>query len=197
MPEEIREPSYNKPVISRMVEGANGQTIYNDMQDPNSNRDPYARSRDLVYSMKNMLVQLLNDLLKENMSPTVNDVAGKSGFSNHRLLEGYNSLVDTINSFVGKGKSHVNQTLDDAARENGYADLEPQLKLIMEACLGRLYIAAFFFAARSLTPIGELPMADIGYGKTFDFVANEAKMALDGVETPYARKLKENAKKEN
>ena len=102
MPEEIREPSYNKPVISRMVEGANGQTIYNDMQDPNSNRDPYARSRDLVYSMKNMLVQLLNDLLKENMSPTVNDVAGKSGFSNHRLLEGYNSLVDTINSFVGK-----------------------------------------------------------------------------------------------
>lgn len=197
MSEEIREPAYNKPAIKRMIEGANGETIYNDMRDPNSNHDPYARSRDLVYSLKIMLPQLLRDLMEENMSPTVNDVAGKSGFSNHRLLEGYNSLVDMINSFVGSGRSHVGQTLDQAAVENGYADLEPELKLILEACLGRLYLAAFFFAARSLTPIGGTPMGDIGYNKTFDFIANEVKMALDGVETAYAKKIKKNAREED
>lgn len=194
MTDEIKEPSYFKPVIHRMVEAANGHTIYNDMRDPNSNRDPYAPSRDLVYSMKMMLKQLWDDLKKEN-DESDPEAVGKSGFTTYRLLEGFNSLVDTINSFVGKNRGRVDLTIDECAKNNGYADLEPELKLYLEACLGRLYLAAFFFAARSLTPQGGAPMGDIGYGKAFDFIANEVKQALDGVETPYARKLKD-ARKE-
>lgn len=189
MSDEIREPSYSKPVIQRMVEGANGYTIYNDMRDPNSNRDPYAPSRDLVYSMKYMLDQLWRDLKQENDEADPEKV-GKSGFTYNRLLEGFNSLVDTINSFVGKYRGKVGLTIDECARDNGYADLEPQLKLYLEACLGRLYLAAFFFAARSLTPQGGAPLGDIGYNKSFDFIAHEVKHALDGIETSYARKLK-------
>ena len=192
----MTENSSEKPILQYMQEGADGYTIYNDMRDPNGNRDPYAPSRDIVYSMKFILQQLLNDLLTENNSPTVNDVAGESGFSNHRLLEGYNSLIDTINSFVSKNRPRPDLTVDEAAKENGYAQLEPQLKLIMEAALGRLFIAMFFYAARSLTPLGSgAPAGDIGYNKSFDFIAKEVTQALDGVETPYARKLK-NARKE-
>lgn len=190
MSDEIKEPSYNKPVIRRMVEGANGYTIYKDLGDPNSSRDPYAPSRDLVYSMKMMLKQLWEDIKKENDESEPEKV-GKSGFTYNRLLEGFNSLVDTINSFVGKYSGRVDLTIDECAKNNGYADLEPQLKLYLEACLGRLYLAAFFFAARSLTPQGGAPMGDIGYGKTFDFISNEVKQALDGIETPYAKKLKD------
>lgn len=191
MTDEIREPSIEKPVIKHMVEGANGQTIFNDYGDPNSKHDPYAHSRDIVYSMKYILMQALNDMIIENNSPNVDDVVGKLGFTNHRLLEGYNSLVDTINSFVGSKRARVDLTIDEAATGNGYAQLEPELKLILESEIGRLFIAMFFFAARSLTPQGGKPLGDIGYNGAFDFIASEVKQALDGVETPYAKGLKE------
>lgn len=191
---KIEEPAYQKPVIKKMVEESAGYTVFNDLSDPNSKRDPYAPSRDLVYSMKMMLSQMLNDLLAENEEED-NEKVGKSGFTNYRLLEGFNSLVDTINAFVGKNRGRIDLTIDEAATNNGYAQLEPELRQHIEACLGRLYIAAFFFAARSLTPQGGAPMGDIGYGKAFDFIANEVKQALDGIETPYARRLKD-ARKE-
>ena len=191
MSDEIKEPSYEKPIVKYMVEGANGQTIFRDMSDPNSSHDPYAHSRDIVYSMKYILIQVLADVLEENHSPSVDDKIGETGFTNHRILEGYNSLVDTINSFVGSKRSRIDLTIDEAATANGYAQLEPTLKLILEAAIGRLFIAMFFFAARSLTPIGGKPLGDIGYGGAFDFVANEVKQALDGVETPYAKGLKD------
>lgn len=181
---------YQKKAIQRLVEESNGHTIFDDRQDPNRARDPYSPSRDLTYYMKIALPQILDDMLTENMSPTANDIIGKSGFTNHRLLEGFNSLVDSINGFVGKGRDHVGQTLDEVFEENGYAALEPELKLVLEATMGRLFIAAFFFAARCLTPVGGQPLGNIGYGGTFDFMANEVKQAMDGVETPYARKLK-------
>lgn len=196
--EKNTEEKPTKPVLQYMQEGADGYTIYSDMRDPNSHRDPYAPSRDIVYSMKFVMKQLLDDLLTENNSPTVNDVAGASGFSNHRLLEGYNSLIDTINSFVSKNRPRPDLTIDEAATENGYAQLEPQLKLIMEAALGRLFIAIFFYAARSLTPLGSgVPAGDIGYNKAFDFIAKEVTQALDGVETPYAKRLKDARKKKS
>lgn len=192
---EIKDPWYEKPAIQRMVEESNGQTIFDDRRDPNRARDPYSPSRDLVYYMKVVLPGVLEDLMGQNMSPTVNDAIGKTGFTNHRLLEGFNSLVDTINGFVGKSSSHVGQTLDEVAEANGYKQLEPELKLILEATLGRYFLAAFFFAAKCLTPVGGDPLGDLGYKGTFDFVSNEVKQALDGVETPYAKGIKD-ARKE-
>lgn len=194
---EIKDPWYEKPCINRMVEESNGHTIFDDRQDPNRARDPYAPSRDLTYYMKLVLPDVLDDLLAENCSPTVNDAIGKSGFTNHRIMEGYNSLIDMINGFVGSGRNHVGETLDEVAEEFGYKQLEPGLKLIIEAMIGRYFIASFFFAAKCLTPMGGQPLGNIGYRGTFDFLSNETKQALDGIETEYARKIKNDREKKS
>ena len=191
---EIKDPWYEVPAIKRVVEEANGHTIYNDMQDPNRNRDPYAPSRDLVYYMKLILPCIQKDLFRDEMTRVVYDVAGRENFDNKRLIEGFNSMIDMINGFVGSGRSHVGQTLDEVAEEFGYAQLESYLKVILEAILGRYFLGSFFFAAKSLTPTGGKPLADIGYNGTFDFVTHETNMALDGIETEYARKIKNERK---
>lgn len=186
-----QDPWYEKPCIKRMVEESNGHTIFSDRQDPNAARDPYAPSRDFTYYMKLVLPGIWDDMVKEELSPSIVEVAKKLGVENLRLREGFNSLVDTINGFVGSGRSHIGQTLDEVAEEFGYKQLEPETKTVLEAIIGRYFIASFFFAAKCLTPTGGTPVGNIGYKGTFDFISNEVKQALDGVETKYARKLKD------
>lgn len=193
---EIVDPWYEKPCIKRMVEESNGHTIFSDRQDPNAARDPYAPSRDFTYYMKLVLPGIWDDMLKESYSPSVTAVAEKLNVGNLRLREGYNSLIDMINGFVGSGRSHIGQTLDEVAEEFGYKQLEPETKVLLESMVGRYFIASFFFAAKCLTPTGGQPLGNIGYKGTFDFLSNEVKLSLDGVETEYARKIK-NGKKED
>lgn len=190
-----KDPWYAKPCIQRMVIGSNGHTIFDDRQMPNQNRDPYAPARDFTYYMQYVLYDILQDLFDEDYSSSITEMVKKWGVENRRLIESGNSLVDTINGFVGSGKSHVGQTLDEVAEEFGYKQLEPEAKTLIEAMVGRYFIASFFFAARCLTPEGGKPMGDIGYNGAFAFMANEFKQALDGVETDFARKLKD-ARKE-
>lgn len=190
-----KDPWYAKDCIQRMVTGSNGHTIFDDRQMPNHNRDPYAPSRDFTYYTQYVLMDVIKDLFNEEYAPSITQMAEKWGVSNIRLIEACNSLVDTINGFVGKDKSHVGQTLDEVAEKYGYKQLEPEAKTLVEAIVGRYFIASHFFAAKCLTPEGGKPLGDIGYNGAFDFMANETKQALDGVETPYARKLKD-ARKE-
>lgn len=186
-----KDPWYAKPSIRRMVEGSNGYTVFDDRQVPNRTRDPYAPSRDFTYYMQYVLFDVVQDLFNEDYSPSITEMIKKWGVENTRLIESCNSLADMISGFVGCSSSHVGQTLDEVAEKYGYKQLEPEAKTLVEAIVGRYFIASFFFAAKCLTPEGGKPMGDIGYEGAFAFMANETKQALDGVETPYARKLKD------
>lgn len=192
---EIKDLWYEKPCIQRMVEESNGQTVFDDRHDPNKARDPYAPSRDFTYYMKWVVKDVWDDMDGRGYSPSISAMVDKWAVSNNRLKETYNSFIDMVNGFVGGNKSHIGQTLEEVAEQFGYKQLEPEAKTLFEAMIGRYFIASFFFAAKCLTPVGGKPLGDIGYNGTFDFFAREVKLNLDGVETEYSRKLKEEKEK--
>lgn len=151
----------------------------------------YAPQRDILALFPVAVNQLWLDIDEDTWNKRYSSLMKKWKLEKNQVLHAFNLYVDTMTHF----QQGVAATFDEAADLTGFSELNPRLVLLIEAMIGRYVAAAYFYGLKDVTIQGEDPPPFAGYD-TFHKLLEEIKDGLDGVESEYARQLKEFSLKE-
>lgn len=146
----------------------------------------YSPNRDVLNTFPLVVNEIWDDIVAGN-EYIYPKLAQRWKFNTSRILEAYNAYVDALSMFRYETGS---ATFDEAAVSSGFSELDPRLRLMLEAAVGRYMAGIYFYAIKDVTAQGEDPPPYAGYD-TLQTIASEIKVALDGVETELAKRIKE------
>lgn len=176
---EINEPNFIGPPIKYSMAG----TRIEAGGDPN--KPIYDANVDIVNIMPYLLERVLYMLISTTNCPMVDKYCDEHDITVKDLEATYNKFIDTCNLFTGP---EARSTISSAANASGYASEPTENKLVLEAMLGRLVMATYWFGVRARTEKSSKPTIPPAYDR-WHIIHKEVLAALDGVKTPYAEKV--------
>lgn len=176
---EVNEPNFIGPPIKYSMSG----TRIEAGGDPN--KPVYDANVDIVNIMPYLLERVLYMLISTQNCPMIDQFCDEQGIKVKDLEDAFNKFIDTCNLFTGP---EARSTISSAAKDSGYADVPKEQKLVIEAALGRLIMATYWFGIRARTEKSSLPTIPPAYDRWY-IIHKEVLAALDGVVTPYAQKV--------
>ena len=176
---EIDEPNFIGPPIKYSMSG----TRIEAGGDPN--KPIYDANVDIVNIMPYLLERVLYMLISDSNCPMIDRFCDEHNITVKDMEETYNAFIDTCNLFTGK---EARSTISEAAIDSGYADRPTEQKLALEAALGRLLMATYWFGIRARTEKSSKPTIPPAYDR-WPIIHREVLAALDGKITPYAEKV--------
>lgn len=177
--------TYNDPAfIGPPMQFSTGGTKIASGGDPN--KPYYDANTDIVNIMPFALERLVWMLLSTKFCPLADRIGDAHGITIRELEKTYQAFCKTLDYFTGP---EARSTIDEAAKVSGYTDRPDMEKILVEGLLGRIMLSFYWFGIRGRTAMSGMPPVPPAYDR-LPIIWNEIMQALDGVETPYAKKVK-------
>lgn len=151
------------------------------------NKPLYNANTDVINIMPFALERVLFMLLSTDFNPMADKVMDDHNITIKELEKTYRAFCNALDYFTGP---QARSTIDEASAAAGYAERPAIEKLLVEGMLGRIMLAFYWFGIRERTVAGGMPPVPPAYNR-LPILWNEINQALDGIETPYAKEVKE------